>query len=313
MMQMVQEEVAYKKLGLAALVGSVTLMASLIITKLADADPWGGMLLDEATLTSLLLGAGAAAPLALLKQQAWLTHKQNPVVQDYHLARGEDVQPWLSNMNKVEMCLLCALEAIPVVFLLLPAAHAIIGNSADIFSHLNDPATTDDAMRSLESLGIRGDESEIPKPLPRTPEDLFNVRLWGLVLTSILAGLGKLGENVVDGEVERVLDEACDNADKYYCVTTTSQTGQEEEAKRASEAFKKVCEAYVDVKTESALVAGLFTGLETAYITTVWFLSGNLASALSCFLLISLVDYQNYHELATNRNQAISKRNTNKV
>lgn len=312
-MQMVSEEVAFKKLGLAFVVGSVTLMASLIITKLADSDPWGGMQVDQATGTSLLLGCLAAAPLALLKQQAWITHKQHPVVQDYHKARGEEVQPWLSNMNKLEMSLLCALEAIPVVFLLLPAAHAIIGDSADIISHLNDPATTDNAMRSLESLGVRGDVSEAPKPLPRSPEDIFNIRLWGLVLTSILAGLGKLGENVVDGEVERVLDEACDNADKYYRVTSTSQSGQEQEAKRASEAFKLVCEAYVDVKTESALVAGLFTGLETAYITAVWFMTGNLAAALSAFYLISLVDYQNYHELATNKGQAFSKRTGNKV
>ena len=130
----------------------------------------------------------------------------------------------------------------------------------------------------------------------------------------MLAGLGKLGENVVDGDVEKVLDDACDSADKYYRVTSTSQSGQEQEAKRQSEAFKHVCEAYIDVKTETALTAGLFTGLETAYITAVWFLSGNLASALAAFYLISLVDYGHYHELATNRNLAISKRSpTNKV
>ena len=84
-------------------------------------------------------------------------------------------------------------------------------------------------------------------------------------------------------------------------MTSTSQTGQEREAKIQSTAFKSVCEAYIDVKNDAANVSGLFISLEIAYVSALWFVSNNLASSLFAFFLISAVDYHHYFELISNK------------
>lgn len=188
---MLLEEDAESKLSVNAAVGAVVLVASATICWLCGKDPAGGASLSISSLSAAAVGAAAALPLVAYKLLAWSpeSHSANPTLATLHSALTNVNRPWLSGMCRRQLGVQLALDTLPLLFLLLPAAQAGLTASWDWSADAIGRAT---GVTPPESLGVA----------------------LALVLTGAATAAWRSTEVMADQQQVSVVSDAVANADR---------------------------------------------------------------------------------------------------
>lgn len=161
-------------------------------TSVACSQIAGGASFSLHSLESAGVGALLALPLAAFRVYSWSkdAYAKLPALEDMHRYMYEDTAPWLSGLETPHVALLVALETVPMLMLMLPAAQ---GGLAGALGWCNT------AIQQMWGSSI--------------PDHVAAV--LALLTTAIIVGAAKSVELTVSDEEYIVVKNAVGNADRW--------------------------------------------------------------------------------------------------
>lgn len=264
-----------EKLQVNVVLGGGITVAAFFICWLCGKDPWGGASLSLHSLQSAALGALFAVPLSAARVWSWSrdAYHRVPALEDMHRSQLEVTSPWLTGLGTPHLATLVALECLPLLFLLLPAAQGAITSTMALYNEM--------LQNSLHC------------SLPEQTSAVI-----AILLTATVAGVGKGFESGVSEEEYSLVNSAVNNADRYYRVMAMDSTSQVQDAERAALAFKAVAVAWMQSKEAASQLAGFISFVDVVFLGVVWHATGDLTSAAVASLLVNGVDYYYLHRLS---------------
>lgn len=152
----------------------------------------GGASLSLHSLQAAALGAAAAIPLVLYKMGSWLpeTQADNAALSALRKAQTEQAKPWLYGMDDTQLFAHIALDTLPPLFLMLPAAQAGLTSTF---------AFTSAALGNATGVDL--------------PEE-FGF-LLALLMTGLVTAAVRSSDFMTDPAQVRVVSDAVANADRW--------------------------------------------------------------------------------------------------
>jgi urease accessory protein UreF len=152
----------------------------------------GGASLSFHSFQAAALGAAAAIPLVLYKLGSWQpeTQADDAALSGLRKAQTEQAKPWLVGMNGTQLAAHLAMDTVPPLFLMLPAAQAGLNSSF---------AFTSAALGNATGVDL--------------PEE-FGF-LLALVMTGVVTAAVRSSDYMIDPAQVQVVSDAVANADRW--------------------------------------------------------------------------------------------------
>jgi hypothetical protein len=276
---MLEEEPAASKLVLCTLAAAAISGGAALVCWVCGLDPLGGASLSPDTARAAAIGGAAAVPLVALKLLIWSeqARQQWDVLDDIHRKQVEAFKPLMCNLSSAQMLLLLATEVVPGMLILLPATTGGITKALEMYSGMA--------------------QVTLPEFLPG---------VLALCITALIAGAGKVAETSVSIEEYEVVEEALENADRFYRLTAVGPNSSPAEAQRAAEAFRSVALLWLARNQVATRAAGILGAAEIFYLGVLWQCTGDLAAPMVAALGSAAVDFANIRRLSVPANSGNS-------
>lgn len=276
---MLEEEPAANKLALCTLAAAAISGGAAVVCWVCGLDPLGGASLSLDTARAAAVGGAAAAPLVALKWLLWSeqARRQWDFLDDIHRVQVEAFRPLMCNLSSAQTLLLLATEVVPSMLILLPATTGGIAKALEMYSGMA--------------------QVTLPDFLPS---------VLALCTTALIAGAGKVAETSVSIEEYEVVQEALENADRFYRLTAVGLDSSPADAERAAEAFRSVALLWMARNQVATRASGLIGAAEIFYLGALWQLTGDLAAPMVAALGSAAVDFANIRRLSVPANSSNS-------
>lgn len=235
------------------------------------------------SLELLMMGVLAAAPLVLLTAVSWIpdVKKTLPLVQEFHEGQVDVHTPLLSGMTQSQMALSAMAAAFSIELLVLPGMFQHVRFLQAIVTQLHG------ILQSDLMLTIQDGVAKMS-----IPNDSMSVLMALGLAACVAAGgeaalhLGKLSQKEAD-----VVQEAINNADRYYRVMSMNTDTSAQDAETAAQAFKQEASAWLNRHKRVALMAAGWNVLMTMYLGAVYMYCDNFTTPAVAGMLATLAQW----------------------
>jgi hypothetical protein len=260
---MLEQQSVEKKVGLAALAGSLVCGAAVLCCVFLELDPFGGMKFGISSIQAGLVGALVSVPLCAFKNALWSesADKELPFLTELQRTQINDFKPILTGLSPLQRAIILACEVVPTILIVYPAFVGGISNMLEMYR------TSSEGINNV-----------VPETLPP---------LVALSIVALLSGISKIIDQGPSPEEYDVIRDALENADRYYKV----MAGPGENNARSEEAFKNVSLMWLARRQVGARFAGALSSFEIFYLGLLWLETGDLAAPLVAALALNAVDF----------------------
>lgn len=271
--QMLESESPEYKLTLCLAAGAVLSAVACGVCWLAGADPLGGASLSEASVHAAAAGALAGVPLAASRVWVWSDAGKAayPPFEELQAAKTRFFAPIICNMTPPQTALIAAVEVLPTVAWVLPAAQGGLAAAFALYGSVAADAVGGGALASA-----------VPDGLPAA---------CALGVTACLAGFAEASEFSVSDEEYEQINDSVTNADRYYRLMAMTANAQLQDAESAASAYKAVAVTWLARRTLAARMAAVLAAVEVVYLTAVWQQAGDLSAAAAAASVAAAVEF----------------------
>ncbi|CAG9460931.1 unnamed protein product [Pedinophyceae sp. YPF-701] len=273
--QILREEAPWTKVGFALGSGGLVAAGASLICFLCElagqrADILGGATLTLDSLAAAAVGLVAGIPLAGLRAVIWGPDIRSRLSSVNKMVELEEeyYQPILAGMNDVQAAITLTSEVLPTLLILLPAAQYGLTFSYGVYCELTAQ------LVHAKDLDVTA-----------TSETL------ALLTTAALTAIGQLVNGSISEEQKQTVDDALENADRYYRLMWMQPGRTQEDAQDARRAFEYVARTYVDTWQEASRLSAMLAAGEVIYLGLLWRATGDLWAPFVAAMLPHMVDF----------------------
>lgn len=255
--------------------GSILTAVAFLLCSLTNSDPLGGLrLLSPDTWAAAGTGLAIGAPWALLRGLSWTSQVQRmvPVLRSVKEDELRNLQPLLSSLTIAQVAAVAAIDVVPEVLLLLPAAQGGLTRSFGVYASM-----LRSQMMGLTDLLPFARSEQLPS-------------LLAIAMTASLCGLAHYNTTATSGDQYEVVESAIRSADRYYRVLSMQPNAPPNCAEQMSSAFKSVATAWMQQQRAAGIFHLVSKAVDIVLLCVLWRATGNLAAPLVAALLVQYAD-----------------------